>query len=313
MQRERGGGGEAQRETGAGLVGERGFLAQRQSQVGDLEPGGDEQVEKQAVRGVRVDEPAVASRVLHATADAAPETLLGLRIDAVMRGPDGGEVDVAGNRRVDRRQEVVEERAFVVIGLGGPGSAAKSSSVRRSMLKVLQVSGPSRLPTRVAKFVGALKCSETLLPPKATLRRPVTFSQKKRAAETASASPSRAPSRARPTIFGIWVLACRPVSRSSCREQGIDYGAVAEAARGGEIPFLGGQGIEVGQDFAHAAVLGDEHRLQPFVGKAGDQSHAPIAVADEQGASPRLAGDENGVAEAGKGLVEVVPLGPTCR
>ena len=116
---------ELQREPGAFLVGKRGVLPQGETERSILQLGSDEEVDVDPVSSPRVDELAVPAGILHAGADAAPEPLVRHRVDPVVARSNRREVDVARVLGVDRGEDVVVERALVVVGVGGARSAGE--------------------------------------------------------------------------------------------------------------------------------------------------------------------------------------------
>jgi hypothetical protein len=83
------------------LGGKRGFLAERESERGIVQLGGDEEIDVNAVVRARINKPSVFARVFHAGPDAAPEAFSRNRVNPVVIRTDRGEVDVARVRRID--------------------------------------------------------------------------------------------------------------------------------------------------------------------------------------------------------------------
>jgi hypothetical protein len=153
------------------------------------------------------------------------------------------------------------------------------------------------------------KCSETLLPPIETLRRVVTMFQKFSAARALASSPDTSAMRARPTSFGICVLACRPVSSSRPAASG-SATARYEAVRHREVTLVARQGVQVGVGLAHAAELRLEHELERVVVDSGGETLPPLGEAEDHVEGARRAGEAVRVDQPRVDLVQVVPGRP---
>ena len=90
-------------------------------------------------------------------------------------------------------------------------------------------------------------------------------------------SPVSSYCRAAPTNLGIWVLACRPSSRSSRFDRRADDGHVVEPQGELEVLLVAGPRVEVGQGLVDAAVLDVEHLLDLGVARTSPLRAGPVA------------------------------------
>ena len=87
--------------------------------------------------------------------------------------------------------------------------------------------------------------------------------------------------RAKPMTFGICVLACRPVSGSSCRAQRLEQGAMGEPLGERRGISVAREGEHVGQHLVHPAMFGGQHLLQLLSDSRADERSAPVREADQ--------------------------------
>ena len=77
-----------------------------------------------------------------------------------------------------------------------------------------------------------------------------------------------------------------------------------------QIALVAGDGGDVGEHFVHAAVLGDQHLLDLRVAQVRHETSGPVRPGDQHVARLLAAGVEPGIAQAGENLVQVVPGHP---
>src|SRR5208282_2012816 len=260
--------------------------------------------------GAGIDELAVFAGVFHAGAHAAPETKLRRRIDAVMGRPDGGEVNITRRGRVDRGEDMIVERPFIVVGVDRPGLAEKKLFSEAE--HIVGVAGLRPL----AMFQHAVEigwCVEVL-------------GNTVAAKNNRSAAGNRIPEKTRAGI-GSSVAGKRgdALETGDLRDLRVGVqtgeavllvheraknGLMAKPARKLEILLIAGDCIEVRQDFIHAAVLGVEHLLHLLVRETSNDAVTPIPQPEQYLAGLLIARDQPGVTKSGKSLVEIIPRHP---
>ena len=92
--------------------------------------------------------------------------------------------------------------------------------------------------------------------------------------------------------------------------EGFEKFFLVEGLGGAEGGVVAGEGVEVGEDLVHAALLGLEGSLHLFPGETVDAEPDPIGHLGGAGEGLGVAGELVGIEEPGHDLVERVPRGP---
>ena len=101
----------------AGLaVGESCFLLQRDALLPPVQFRGDEEVHKEGISLLGIDELSILAVVLHTCSHTTPHGLVGSRVVAIVTRTGRGEVDIAAMLRVLGREDMVEHRQLVIVG-----------------------------------------------------------------------------------------------------------------------------------------------------------------------------------------------------
>ncbi len=298
------------RNRAAVLVRELAGLRDGEVLLFPLERGRDEQVDVQRILAVGVDEFTVLGVALDTGPYAAPHALVHLRIHAVVIGAHRREVDESARIGPLRRQDVVVQRALVVIAVRTPGIAEEQQLGELEHIVGIAGLGPLHLVDHRRKIVGGV---EVLLDAVAAdghramvmhglpeeLRGLLPVAPAGHVADAFEADHLR--------NLRVGVQAGELVLLFFERAQD---GLVRKAHRQVQVLLLPRHLGHVGQHLVHAAVLRAQHVLHLFIGQVRAQCQRPVGQGDQHRARVLVAGVLVGVAQARVHLVQVVPRHP---
>ena len=301
--------GQRHRERRAVAVGEARLHREAGVAECELRGGGDEEIDPGRVRGLVVDAVAVEGVTLHPGADAAGEVALHVLVFLLHPAAHRDHVRRATILGVHRREDVIEERALVEVGVERVGTEPEEPT--RELEHVVVVARLARAAVHaIAQLVGIAEI----------LREPVSargvrvmlydaIPEERRRFDVGGVAGVAVTHRGAHELrdLTVAVLAVEVVLMAL---EGVGESAMFESDREIEPALIAGVGIEIGEHFVHPTMLGEQHLLHLRVTHRREHRLGPFRVLDldvERGGVPRVA---IRVAQAGEGLVQGVPRGP---
>ena len=227
-----------------------------------------------------------------------------------MPGADRGEIHVARFLCIDGREDMIVERALVVIGIRGARMGGKQlpgqpehvvgiAGLRTfaafqhasKILRVVEVFGNAVAAKSNTPFAG------DIFPEEACAGLGFLVAGERGNAFEADHLGNL---RVRMLAGELILMAL----------QRIKNGLVAEATREAQILLVPGDGVHVRQHLVHAAVFLPEHALHLLIREAGRDGFAPVTTANQDFAGLLVAGEPISIPQPGEGLVQVIPRHP---